>query len=119
MSGEGFLDVGRISADGRHGTTSRRSAKGAWTFTRCRVRVRVDSTSGAKGFVNLRAFVQTDDGRARVRVDGVVLSSVPQTVDAHAIVGMAVSHTIDIEVPISAPEGQLNTAITWVADTDG
>jgi hypothetical protein len=46
----------------------------------------------------------------------VLLSTIPQIIDANAIVGLAVRHTIEIEVPHSEPAGELLSSITWTAE---
>jgi hypothetical protein len=86
------------------------------TVIRRQVIVRLVSTDGRPGVATLRAALQTDDRRHRVRIDGVLLSTVPRVVDANAVVGLAVRHIIEVEVPHSEPAGELLTSITWTAE---
>jgi hypothetical protein len=81
-----------------------------------RVLVRLQRASGTGGFARLRAYLATAPGGLRVRVDGVLLSAVPQLVDANAPIGPAVAHLIEIEVPASEPPGAIFVPITWLAD---
>jgi hypothetical protein len=106
----GRVDVGTVSA--RRGC----SARGA--VVRQRVVVRLVSGSGAPGFARLRAALAEHPGALRVRVDGVLLSTVPRLVDAHAPIGRSVARTIELEVPASEPPGALTVPITWTAEAD-
>lgn len=72
----------------------------------------------ALGTATLRAFLETPDPRAQVRVDGILLGAAPRVVRRHAPIGIATTHRIEIEVPVSAPEGPLATSIGWEVTTD-
>jgi hypothetical protein len=85
---------------------------------RTSVRLRIASRNPATRFARLTAYLQVDDPHCRVRVDGILLSSVPQVIDARAPVGRPLAHTLQIEVPAAAPAGALQSSITWVATTD-
>ena len=69
-------------------------------------------------FARVRAFLSGAAPRSRVRVDGILLSEGPQLIDAAAPIGRAVKHVLEIEVPASAPEGQLDLGVTWLAEAD-
>jgi hypothetical protein len=112
--GEAWLGLGRVSARSC-GFTSRRRCV-ASTVTRRRVGVRVEGAG--RGFVRLQAYVPATDPRVRVRVGGVLLGPTPQLIDPGAPLGVVVHHVLELEVPASEPPGRLETAITWVAETD-
>jgi hypothetical protein len=106
------MDVGRVVA-GRCG--SRLCGR---TVVRRRIRLRVDGRRGARRFVRVRAFVQNEMPGHRVRVDGRILTSAPQLIDAVAPLGVPVAHTLEIEVHASEPPGMLSQTIVWVAEDD-
>ena len=92
--------------------------RGVTTTTRT-VLLRIGRASReVRGTATLRAFLETPDPRATVRVDGVVLGAAPRVVQRHAPIGVAVTHRIEIEVPVSAPEGPLAASIGWEVTTD-
>jgi len=70
------------------------------------------------GTATLRAFLETPDPRATIRIDGVTLTTTPRLIQAGAPIGIPFSHRIEIEVPLSAPEGPLQASIGWEATTD-
>ncbi len=72
----------------------------------------------AHGTATLRAFLETPDPRATVRVDGLLLSTSPRVVQRFAPIGIAVTHRIEIEVPVDAAEGPLAASIGWEVTTD-
>jgi hypothetical protein len=96
---------------------SRRWRGSKITSTRALVRVRIDSRAGAR-FARLQAQLQSEGGQHRVLVNGILLSSAPQLIDAHAPVGLSMTHTIEVQVPASAPPGDLVAPILWIAETD-
>jgi hypothetical protein len=103
--------AGRIDA----GTLSARGAQRA-TY-RAVVRVRVQGKTSAR-FARLRAGLDDGTTRCKVRIDGILLSAVPQMIDALAPLGRAVTHTLEIEVPASEPPAPLASSIVWLAETD-
>ena len=83
------------------------------------VGVRVVRRGGAgKGVAALRAWVEAPDARVALRVDGKPLGGAPILIDPQAPLGIAVAHRIEIDVPPSAPEGALLSAIRWEATCD-
>ena len=68
------------------------------------------------GFAPLRASLQADDGRCRIRVDGKTLTAVPQVIDPLAPLGQAVAHVLEIEIPTTAAEGPVAASISWTSD---
>jgi hypothetical protein len=99
------LDAGTLTAKG--------ARKAVW---RSSIRVRLYGTTGAR-FARLSASLTNYDARCRVRLDGVLLSAVPQVVDALAPLGRRVTHTLEIEVPASEPAGPVASSIEWFAET--
>jgi len=113
MAGESLLgdtlDVGSVA----HRGYERRDV----TKVTRTVGIRVTRTNGAKGVAALRAWVEAPDARVVLRVDGVVLSSVPRLVDSQAPLGAVIVHRIEIEVPVTAAEGAVLSSIRWEATT--
>jgi hypothetical protein len=111
--GEARLDLGSVSAaENADGRRLRR------TRVRRRIGIRIGAAGATARPVSLRAFLAADDGRVRVRVDGLPLSSVPRLIDPAVRTGVTSSHLIEIEVPESEPEGPFFARITWLAETD-
>lgn len=115
VSGEALVELGSLSAFRQplEWDARRQSAT-----IRRRVTVDLQSRSSLARFATVRAFLATDDGRSRVRVDGIPLSSTPQLIEARARLGSATTHTIEIEIPASMPAGPLFSSITWIVETD-
>jgi hypothetical protein len=98
----------------------------AWNGSRRRVTVvsrsftiRVGEASAPSGAsVRLRAFLETADPRATIRIDGITLGSAPVLIRHHAPIGVALSHRLEIEVPITAPDGPLVATIGWEASPE-
>jgi hypothetical protein len=87
--------------------------------TRHRFGVRVVRAGGAAwGTAVITALLDSYDGRATYRLDGRPLTTAPLVVDAHAAVGTVVFHTLDVEVPVSVPEGPLAASINWQVTTE-
>jgi hypothetical protein len=106
---EALLDAGPVSA----AWNRQPHARIASPFVERRVGVRITSRSGRRGFVRLRAFLETADARAIVSVDGMALSSAPRLVDAQAPIGSTASHRLTVEVPASEPAGAFTSRIVW------
>jgi hypothetical protein len=104
------IDVGRVVAGrckSRHCTS---------TTVRRRFRVRVDGHSTSARFVRVHAFVQNEQPGHKVRIDGRLLTSVPQLIDASVPLGLAIAHTLEIEVPLSEPAGLIAQNVVWLAE---
>ena len=108
---DAWLDLNRIADNGK--SRERRIR----VLRRFAVRV-VRQGSIAGGSATLTARLDSDDRRATYRIDGHPLSRVPFTVDAHVPIGKLEVHTLEIDVPASAPEGPLAASITWEVTTD-
>jgi hypothetical protein len=109
VDGDALIDLGRIvGAPGRTRATS--------TIIRRDVAIRIVSSSGATGIAALAAWLQADNRRAHIRIDGRLISNLPQIIDAGVVVGIAVRHSIEFEVPYSEPAGPLVSTITWRAE---
>ena len=105
----GIVDVGTIASTG-----GRRMARSTRTVT-----LRIGEPAHEQsGTVTLRAFLETPDPRATVRIDGVTLTAAPRVIRRHAPVGVAIIHRIEIEVPVTAAEGPLQASIGWEATTE-
>jgi hypothetical protein len=106
------IDVGRVVA-------ARCPSRGCLrTVVRRQFRLRVDARATAARFARTQAFLQNDVPGHRVRIDGRLLSSTPQLIDTAVPLGVAVAHTLEIEVPVTEPEGMLADHIVWLADGD-
>jgi hypothetical protein len=108
-TGDPLIDLGTIA-----GTPTQTRAHS--TIIRREFAIRLLSTSNPTGMASVSAWLQVDDRRSRVRVDGRLLSDVPLIVDAAAVIGTAVRHAIEIEVPYSEPAGPFVSRITWRAE---
>jgi hypothetical protein len=96
-----------------------RGGKRRTTITTRTVAMRIGRASReARGTATLRAFLETPDPRAIVRIDGITLGAAPRVIERHAPIGIATTHRIEIEVPVSAPDGALAASIGWEVTTD-
>ena len=106
----GVLDAGTIVWRG--GT--RRA-----TITTRTMRMRIgEASTESRGNVTIRAFLETADPRCTIRIDGVPLAAAPRVIRRNAPVGIAFTHRIEIEVPVTAADGPLQTSIGWEATTE-
>lgn len=108
---EAWLDLNTVRNDDRSNDRVMRIRRRFGVRT-----VRAGSTS--TGNVTITAHLQSLDGRATYRLDGRVLTTASQIVEAHARVGAVTLHTLDIEVPTTASEGPLAVSIAWEVTTD-
>ncbi|HEX7155367.1 MAG TPA: hypothetical protein VF618_28125 [Thermoanaerobaculia bacterium] len=93
--------------------------KQGWTVVTRTIGVRIDRGNRvAGGTAILRAWLDEPDARCVVRVDGVALTNVPRIIDAHARIGAVTPHRLEIEVPVTAAEGPLASAIRWEVSTE-
>ena len=72
----------------------------------------------SRGTAVLRAFLETPDPRFTIRVDDVVMTTVPRVIRTYAPIGTPFTHRIEIEVPLTAVDGPLQASIGWEATTD-
>jgi hypothetical protein len=77
--------------------------------------IRIEGTAAT---ATLRAFLESHDGRSVIRIDGIALTTVPALIDAQLPVGKVTTHTIEIEVPASVPEGTIASAVRWEVATN-
>jgi hypothetical protein len=105
-----LLETGTIAWHG--------GAKRATVTTRT-VRMRIGEPAGeSRGNATVRAYLETVDPRCTIRVDGVPLTTVPRVIRHHAPVGVAFALRIEVEVPVTAPDGPLQASIGWEAATE-
>lgn len=105
-----FLEGALVEA----GTIVWRGGTRRSTVTARTVRMRVGEPAGeSRGNVTVRAFLETADARCTVRVDGIPLTAAPRVVHRNAPVGIPFAHRIEIEVPVTAPDGPLHASIGW------
>jgi hypothetical protein len=69
------------------------------------------------GTATVTARLDAPDGRSSLRIDGQTVGSRPIVVNSRATVGAMTIHTIEIEVPDTAPEGLLAASISWEVTT--
>jgi hypothetical protein len=104
------IDVGRVVA-------ARCPSRGCVrTAVRRQFRLRIDGIATNARAARTYAFLQNDVPGHRVRLDGRLLTSGPQLIDATIPLGVAMPHTLEIEVPLSEPEGLLNESVLWLAE---
>jgi hypothetical protein len=111
VSRAGLLDLGSVAhaaGNDKHGGTVRSET----------IQIRIDRRAGSRGSALLRAFVAAPDARCSIRIDGQLLGAAPIVIDPQIPIGAVTSHRIDIEVPVTAAEGPLNTTIGWEASTN-
>jgi hypothetical protein len=102
------LDAGSFSYRGGR----RQAAVTTRTFT-----IRIGEP-GARGTATLRGFLETPDPRSTVRVNGIVLTAAPAVILRHVPLGVAIDYRLELEVPLTAAGGPLNTSIGWEATTE-
>ena len=73
----------------------------------------------ARGTATVRAFVQTFDPACSIRIDGITLTTAPRIIRRHAPIGLATPYRIEVEVPVTARDGALQTSIGWEVTTEG
>ena len=110
------LDVGRVTAmpghvgmhiSTDHGTTVRR-----------RVAMRIDAFgTGLMRSARLRVALRHTVSGHLVKVNGVVLSTTPQTILMRAPLGHIVTCDLEITIPATAPAGPIFSTMTWQAES--
>ena len=83
-----------------------------------RVALRIDDTAGGNTSARLEAFLTDASPGYSVRIDGILLSTVPRVIDPIHRLGMPVLHDVEVTIDPAAPEGALFRSIEWVAQTD-
>ena len=66
----------------------------------------------------LRASLESYDARCIVRVDGIELGTAAKVIAAHTPLGSVTSHTLEIVVPPSVPEGSFSASLRWEASNE-
>jgi hypothetical protein len=82
------------------------------------IQIRLDRRGGSRGSASLRAYLASPDARCSIRIDGRLLGAAPVVIDPQIPIGAVTSHRIDVEVPVSAPDGPLATTIGWEVSTN-
>ena len=68
---------------------------------------------GPGNTATLRASLETVDARCIVRVDGIELGTAPKVIAAYTPIGSVTTHTLEIIVPPSVPEGAFAASVRW------
>jgi hypothetical protein len=110
LGSAGVLDMGTMSWHG--------GRKDVTVTTRNVAMLIGPATPEARGTATVRAFLEMPDPLCSIRVNGVLLTGVPQIVQRQAPIGITNSYRIEIAIPTSAPEGPLQTSIGWEVSTD-
>lgn len=115
-----FVDGGSSSSIVDAGAISWKGGRRRVTVTKKKFGVRIGRPSReARGTATLRAFLETPDPRATIRIDGILVSgSAPVVIEHHAPVGITVTHVLEIEIPVTAPDGPLAATIGWEVTTE-
>jgi hypothetical protein len=104
------LDAGTIAWRGG----SRRSTVATRTVT-----LRIGEPSREpRGTATVRAFMETFDPRVTIRIDGIALTTAPRVIRRNAPIGVAFTHRIEIDVPVTAADGPLQAPIGWEVTTE-
>ncbi|HEX3583370.1 MAG TPA: hypothetical protein VH087_16490 [Thermoanaerobaculia bacterium] len=111
VSRPGLLDLGSVAHTARNDKHDR-------TVRSETIQIRLDRRGGSRGSASLRAYLVSPDARCSIRIDGRLLGATPVVIDPQIPIGALTSHRIDVEVPVSAPEGPLSTTIGWEASTN-
>jgi hypothetical protein len=107
-SGDAFLDLGRLSAHAARG-------RGPAIVVTRRLAVRLE---GAASSARVSVALLGETPGSTVRLDGVVLSTMPRLIDPVHRVGSAVMHQLEITVPAGVPAGPFLSNLQWLAETD-
>jgi hypothetical protein len=114
--GTNVVELGRVSYRPQTATGGPSGGRRSQPFTIVRRMVTVRIGTERTGFAPLRASLQADDGRCRIRVDGKTLTVVPQVIDPLAPLGQPVAHVLEIEIATTAAEGPVSASISWTSD---
>jgi hypothetical protein len=111
-AGDAVLDTGSISYRPRR--NGRRTSS-----TSRRFGIRVGAAAREpRGTATIRAWLETTDPNTTIRIDDVVLSTVPRVIVRQARIGVVTNHRLEIEVPLNAPEGPVASTIRWEVSTN-
>jgi hypothetical protein len=105
---EAFMDVGPMSAE--RGTQGGRSI-----VVRQRVGLRLE---GPYARARVSISLPTQAPGTTVRVNGRVISAIPQVIDSAHRVGVTVVHEVELTVPAHVPAGPFLSNLLWQADSD-
>lgn len=87
--------------------------------TRKQFGIRINAAAAAEGeTATLRAFLETEDRRVKIRIDGIVIGTVPQVIGVHVPLGATTIHVLELEIPPDVPEGMFASTIRWEASTN-
>jgi hypothetical protein len=111
VSRPGLLDLGSVAHTARNDRRDR-------TVRSETVQIRLDRRGASRGSASLRAYLVSPDPRCSIRIDGQLIGTAPTVIDPQIPIGAVTSHRIDVEVPVTAPEGPLATTIQWEASTN-
>jgi hypothetical protein len=106
--GDAFVDLGRLSARAVRGRSP------AIIVTR-RVALRLE---GMASTARVSVALLAETPGSTIRLDGIVLSTMPRLVDPVHRVGSTVLHQLEITVPAGVPAGPFLSNLQWIADTD-
>jgi hypothetical protein len=109
-AGAGLVDFGSVSH------AEPKAPKGK-TVRRESITILVSRADGIRGTATLQAWLTAPDPRCIIRVDGIILGNVPVIVDPQVQIGAETVHRIEIEVPVTAANGPLASAIQWEVTT--
>jgi hypothetical protein len=116
FGGSNVIELGSVSYQANRRAAGRSAARGARGMTVLKRHITVRIGQERVGFAPLRAHLQADDGRCRIRVDGKLLTAVPQMIDPLAPLGQAVRHVVEIEILDTASAGPVAVLIAWTSD---
>lgn len=111
LAGDVAVDLGAMSAPA--GAARR---KGAVTLRR--VGLRLESADRAPTSARVSVALDTESPGSQVRVDGIVLSTVPRLVDPAHRVGTTVPHRIEVTISPEMQPGPFASRLIWTADTE-
>jgi hypothetical protein len=108
LAGAALVELGRLSAHAARGRSP------GIVVTR-RVAVRLEGVASSAR-VSVALLAETPG--STVRLDGVVLSTLPRLIDPVHRVGSTVVHQLEITVPPGVAAGPFLSNLQWLADTD-
>ncbi len=79
--------------------------------------IRIDAGTSTTGTAVLRVWLESNDGRSVIRIDGQRLAAQPSII-ARAPLGHVTTHRLEIEVPPDVNEGAFASSIRWEASTE-